>query len=126
MKHVGEKVKDKVSETLSNSSLFHKTVNTLVFKDSKAICANGKAIPFELFCEDQGQCPIHTGLTATALKSDCSHISNHVCPVYPLSSKICMDKVNVSLSRYCSPEYGNYFQCQSAGLGLEFEQCYNG
>ena len=42
------------------------------------------------------------------------------------SYKICMDKVNVSITNKCS--YGGedeFWNCPKANKGLAFEQCYN-
>ena len=51
--------------------------------------------------------------------------------MYEYSSKICMDKVNVSIGDYCSGDKADYFDCTEyykdcpkANKGLNFEQCY--
>ena len=73
---------------------------------------------FGEFCDG---CPL-AAFSEIALKSNCSKSSNHFCPLYGSSLKICMDKVNVSISDYCSIE--NAWNCPNAKDGLNFEQCY--
>ena len=74
------------------------------------------------FCYD---CPLYI-YSAFALKSNCSKMSNHFCPLYAGTSKICMDKVNVNITYYCSRDgQDKPWICPKANKGLNFEQCYN-
>ena len=88
------------------------------------ICENGKVVPQEDFCEGQEQCPIATS-SATALKSNCRHMSNNFCPMSQMSSKICLDKVNVSMGDYCKRFTDYIWICPMAKESPYFEQCYN-
>lgn len=96
--------------------------------DSTVICEHGQALGFEHFCEDL--CPL-SAIAITALKSNCSYIQNKNCPIYRVSNKICMDKVNVTISDYCTGNSYDYdeeklfWSCPKANRGLDFEQCYN-
>lgn len=100
--------------------------NIILLDESVVSCKYGQAIKWEVFCESQGQCPISTDFTSVALKSNCSRISNHFCPMNRLSSKICMDEVNVSITDYCSSVGDEHvWECPSANSGLKFEQCYS-
>lgn len=90
-------------------------------------CQNGQAISSEDFCEECNMCPISPTNSLMALKSNCSHSSNHFCPIYQFTSKICMDEVNVSIIDYCSADNfdgGDVWMCPKANEGLDFEQCY--
>ena len=90
-----------------------------------ASCKNGQAISIGNFCNRCEECPIFTQ-SRIALKSNCTKKSNQFCPVSPDSSKICMDKHNVSISAYCSLNSDNdYWQCPHANSGITFEQCYD-
>ena len=88
-------------------------------------CENGRVLTQESFCESQEQCAITTS-SATALKSNCTCISNNFCPLSRLSSKICMDQVSVSTEDYCFKRFEDFvWPCPIATKSLEFEQCYN-
>ena len=87
-------------------------------------CKNGKVISiFGEFCTENEECPIATG-SITVLKSNCSKSQNNHCPLNKDSSKICMDKVNVPISNFCSVNVGGYWKCPNAKSGLNFDQCY--
>ena len=94
--------------------------------DNISSCENGQALViYGDFCSDSEMCPIATE-NQLALSSNCSKTSNHFCPMYQMSSKICMDKVNVSVTDYCSYGRGEqYWKCPKANKGLIFEQCYH-
>ena len=90
-------------------------------------CENGQALSiYEDFCEGGHACPIGTD-SYFALTSNCSKISNHFCPIYHLTSKICLDKVDVNITNYC--KYGRNDEepwiCPKANKGLSFVQCYD-
>ena len=96
--------------------------------DDKIIsCENGHALSYNGdFCHDSQECPISAQNSILAMSSNCSKMSNHFCPLYDYSSKICMDKVNVSITDYCS--WGGLDEpwiCPEANKGLKFEQCYD-
>ena len=95
-------------------------------KNSDISCKNGNLLHTGDFCEQQGQCPISYWSPA-AMKSNCTKSSNHFCPVGGQSTKICMEKFNVSMIDYCSAITSDYpgYMCPSLGNGLIFEQCYN-
>lgn len=85
-------------------------------------CENGQSLSiFGDYCHD---CPI--GYSSTyALTSNCSKSSNHFCPLYAYTSKICMDKVNVDITDFCSyAGYDEPLKCPKANKGINFEQCY--
>ena len=84
---------------------------------------NGKALSiFGDFCQE---CPINRR-SVLALTSNCSKSSNHFCQIDYYSSKICMDKVNVNITKYCSNGgYDEPWICPKANKGLHFEQCYD-
>ena len=88
-------------------------------------CQNGQAISTEEFCDECQECPVAQN-DVFALKSNCSKSSNSFCPSFSGSSKICMDKINVSLSDHCKSEINNNrWMCPNANSGLNFEQCYD-
>ena len=86
-------------------------------------CQGGHKKSLENFCEDQGQCPVSkTGFVA--ITSDCS--SNHDCPASSYSSRVCIDRINVSLeSHFCSRGANFGKICPKANKGLYYQQCYN-
>ena len=91
-------------------------------------CENGQAL--SIFGEFCNECPMHR-YSVFALTSNCSKSSNHFCQIDYYSSKICMDKVNVSIGDYCSGDKTDVFDCTEyykdcpkANKGLNFEQCY--
>ena len=89
-------------------------------------CEHGQAISiYGDFCVETQECALSPGSTF-ALTSNCSKTSNHFCPFYASSSKICMDKVNVSITDYCTSDglYHKYWKCPKAIKGHDFEQCY--
>ena len=88
-------------------------------------CQNGQVISEEVFCEECNMCPI-SPFSWMALKSNCSHSSNHFCPLHQFTSKICMDEVDVSIVDYCSFENPDdaVWMCPKANEGLDFEQCF--
>ena len=86
-------------------------------------CQSGQKKLFENFCEDQGQCPI-SWHGYVSIKSNCT--SNHDCPVSSFSSRVCNDKINISVD-YCSGSVGQYVHgklCPLANEGLSHQQCY--
>ena len=89
-------------------------------------CENGQAISIDGdFCLGCQECPI-ANFSIMALTSNCSKSSNHYCPLNFDSSKICMDKVNFSITDYCSNGgRDDYWKCPKANKGLNFEQCYD-
>ena len=91
---------------------------------NNAYCENGQALSiYGDFCNDCHECPIGTN-SFSAISSNCSKRFNHFCPLY-MSSKICMDKVNVSVTDYCTHGGQNeHWICPKASKGLDFEQCY--
>ena len=59
-----------------------------------------------------------------SIKSNCT--SNHDCPVSSFSSRVCNDKINISVD-YCSGSVGQYVHgklCPLANEGLSHQQCY--
>lgn len=93
------------------------------FADGVTTCHNGQAISIHgNFCPECKECPISKE-SNLALTSNCSKTSNHFCPLFPDSSKICMDKVNVAVDEYCSIG-GDYWTCPNAKSGLDFDQCH--
>ena len=88
-------------------------------------CENGQQISvYGKFCNENQGCPL--GIESLlALTSNCSKSSNHFCPISSSTAKICIDRVDVSITNYCS--YGarndSYWKCPKANKGLEFEQC---
>ena len=100
----------------------------LTLLDDKIIsCENGQAIPTHGgFCKDSQECPIITSYGIMALTSNCGHVSNHFCPISRGLSKICIDKVNVSITDYCTEGgHDKYWKCPKANKGLVFEQCFD-
>ena len=97
-----------------------------ILDDYHVSCKNGQAISiFEDFCNKCQECPI-LPFSMVAFASNCSKISNHVCPFSKDASKICIDKLNVSITDYCSDKDGNkYWKCPMANKGLKHEQCYS-
>ena len=97
---------------------------------SETICSEGQTQRFDEYCEEQELCPIHTN-SLTAISSNCSHKQNHFCPVKHTSSKICIDKLNVSVNMYCDykssiispPTHGKL--CPMAKNSIIYEQCYS-
>ena len=90
--------------------------------DYHVSCENGQMIStFGEFCDG---CPLST-FSEMVLKSNCSKSLNQICPFYYTSLKICMDKVNVSISEYCSIDIENAWTCPNANDGHNFEQCYD-
>ena len=90
-------------------------------------CPNGQIQSQEIFCEDQSACPI-TEYGVVSLITNCSHMQNHHCPASYLASKICADKVDVSLNDYCKgidPTSPPGKICPLANKGLDYAQCYN-
>ena len=90
-------------------------------------CENGQAISiYGEMCNKSEECPISDLTSKRALESNCSYSSNHFCPIYYTSSKICMDKVDVSITDYCT-YYGQAepWNCPKANKGLKFDQCYS-
>ena len=85
-------------------------------------CENGQSLSiFGDYCHD---CPIGHSSTS-ALTSNCSKSSTNFCPINLYSSKICLDKVNVSITDYCSGGgFEKFWICPKANKGLIFEQCY--
>ena len=93
--------------------------------DDKTVnCDNGQAVSvFGDFCQE---CPLVHLYSSFAVSSNCSYNLNHFCPLYDDASKICIDKVDVSITNYCS--YGGqneYWKCPKANKGLKFDQCYD-
>ena len=80
----------------------------------------------ESFCEHQGQCPV-TKRSATAINSNCSHFSNHYCPISQFSTKLCVENINLNVTEYCE-DIDDYvslnYMCPKAINGLIFDQCY--
>ena len=94
----------------------------MLLDDKTISCENGQALSIEGdFCHQCQECPIVTYSTV-AFTSNCSKRSNHFCPVYHQTLKICMEK-DVSIADYCSDSYGEYWNCPKANKGLDFEQC---
>ena len=85
-------------------------------------CETGQKKFFENFCEDQGQCPISKE-GYVAITSNCTF--NHDCPASLLSSRICTDRINVSLGSYCLMGFIYGKICPNANDGLFHQQCYN-
>ena len=80
---------------------------------------------FGEFCHECQECPIEL-ISGFAMSSNCSKMFNHFCPMYPETSKICMDRVNTNITDYCSGGGVNhYWKCPKANKGLEVEQCYD-
>ena len=99
----------------------------LTLLDGKNVyCENGQALSiYGDFCHECQECPTFEIFTEMGLTSNCSKISNHFCPMFLGSSKICMDKVNVNITDYCSASYVRKpWFCPKAINGLNFEQCY--
>ena len=98
------------------------------YLDEEIYCQNGQAMSiYGDFCKDGHECP--TSIYSNyAMKSNCSYDSNHFCPMQFDSSKICINKMNVSISDYCrnGDPYGidTHWTCPKANYGLDFEQCY--
>ena len=89
-------------------------------------CESGQALSiYGDFCHDCQECPIQpfSHLYHLAMSTNCSKSSNHFCPIYMSASKICLDKVNVSITDYCSNGDEPWI-CPKANKGLNFEQCY--
>ena len=88
-------------------------------------CENGQAVSlYGDSCHDE--CPIGKS-SRSAMSSNCSKSLNNFCPIIEETSKICMDRVNVSITDYCfsNSEYDKYWNCPKANKGVNFEQCYN-
>ena len=85
-------------------------------------CKTGQKRSFENFCEDQSQCPI-SYYGYVAFKSNCS--SNHDCPVSTFSSRVCNDRIDISVD-YCggATVNGTGKLCPLANKGLFHQQCY--
>ena len=102
----------------NNKYWFHFTL----LDDENVSCENGQAL--SIFGEFCYECPL-IKISSLALTSNCSKMSNHFCPMDYTSSKICMDKVNVPITDYCSTSADDKpWICPKANKGLNFEQCY--
>ena len=98
-----------------------------VLDDKNIYCENGQTLSiYRDFCHENKVCPIHP-YSSMALKSNCSQTFNHFCPTSEKTSKICMDKLDVSITTYCSNSYMGQgpWKCPKANKGLNFEQCYD-
>ena len=87
-------------------------------------CQTGQKKSSENFCEHQGECPISQS-AYVAIKSNCT--SNHDCPVSSFSSRVCNDRINISVD-YCQGALGQNVRgklCPLANKGLYHQQCYN-
>ena len=86
-------------------------------------CENGQSL--SIFGEFCYECPLMK-YSVSALTSNCSKRSNNFCQRSEITSKICMNKVNVNITKHCS--FGGYDKtwiCPKAKKGLKFEQCYD-
>ena len=93
--------------------------------DKNISCKNGKVLSNIDFCRDCQECPINKQ-SSVALTSNCSKTSNNFCPVTYDTSKICINRLNVSLPKYCTKyEDAPHWICPKANKGLDFEQCYD-
>ena len=61
----------------------------------------------------------------TAIKSNCSLADYQHCPAGFFSTRICMDKVNVSVTDYCGSLLSQGKLCPLPSNGLEIDQCYS-
>ena len=100
--------------------------DTLYYLGNEHIsCKNGQAISsYGNYCNQCKECPIFRR-TYYAMTSNCSKSSNNFCPMSISSSKVCMDKVNVSSITYYCGGYTNVWNCPKANKGLNYEQCYS-
>ena len=101
-------------------------VISFLLDNENTSCENGQAVSIlGGFCDENLQCPL-TRYSVYAMTSNCSKSSNNFCPLFILSSKICMDSVNVNTTDYCSLGYQDEFwKCPNAMKGINFEQCYD-
>ena len=95
--------------------------------DKTVYCKNGKALSIMGdFCQECQECPVRKYASSLALTSNCSKSLNNYCPRDLLTSKICMDKINDSITDHCSYVEGDEpWLCPKANKGLDFEQCYD-
>ena len=91
--------------------------------EANVYCENGQALSlYGDFCHECHECPLAT-YSVYAMLSNCSKRSNNFCPMFDVTSKICMDRFNVNITDYC--DYGEPWICPKANKGLNFEQCYD-
>ena len=100
---------------------FYTLGNTIYCKNGQVLSIHGD------FCQNCQECPLEL-FSSFAMSSNCSKTSNHFCTVFQGTSKICMNKVDVSITDYCSSHGLNDpepWVCPKANKGLNFEQCYD-
>ena len=97
---------------------------TLLGYNGDISCKNGQLLSiYGDFCNKCQECPIK-GHSDIAMSSNCSKITNHFCPKWYSTSKICMDNAEVSITDYCHFDGDDYWKCPKANKGLNFDQCY--
>ena len=94
---------------------------TGIDKKGDVECPEGKKLPWNTFCENQGQCPFSVA-SIIAVESNCSNFGNIHCPESNrYSSKICLDDTPLNIEDYCL----NGRDCKQAAGGFDYQQCHN-